>query len=253
MDLTRYQALETVASWVGDDDHQQDGVWMISDMAESGVHGIGMTSQRTRDRLVRRLRDHGITNETVLTAIGSVPRHLFIDEALATRAYEDTALPIGLGQTISQPYVVALMTQALLNTQPLEKVLEVGTGSGYQAAVLAQLVRQVFTVERIDELSRSSRRRFRHLGIRNIRAKCSDGYEGWDQNAPFDGILVTAAAPVVPQALFKQLREGGILVAPVGPSGGSQQLMMYTRDGDQFRPANLGGVSFVPLLTGLAK
>ena len=224
---------------------------MMSGIAASGVHGIGMTSQRTRDRLVQRLRDHGINNETVLSAIASVPRHLFIDEALATRAYEDTALPIGLGQTISQPYVVALMTQALMDTQPMTQVLEIGTGSGYQAAVLAQLVKQVFSVERIDELSRSARRRFRQLGIRNIRAKCSDGYAGWEQNAPYDGILVTAAAPAIPQALLMQLRDGGILVAPVGAIGGYQKLMMYTRNGDQFRSTDLGGVSFVPLLTGV--
>ena len=143
------------------------------------------------------------------------------------------------------------MTQALLNAEPIDKVLEVGTGSGYQAAVLAQLVGQVFSVERIDELSRTSRRRFRHLGLRNIRAKCSDGYAGWEQNAPFDGILVTAAAPLVPPALFGQLRDGGILVAPVGPIDGCQQLMVYTRHGDQFATTDLGGVNFVPLLTGL--
>jgi len=226
---------------------------MIAAIGASGVGGIGMTSQRTRDRLVQRLRSHGIGDEAVLGAIGSVPRHLFIDEALASRAYEDTALPIGLGQTISQPFVVALMTQALMKTEPLDTVLEVGTGCGYQAAILAQLVEQVFSVERIDELSRTARRRFRQLGIRNIRAKCSDGHGGWPQNGPYDGILVTAAAAEVPVALLEQLRDGGILVAPVGPAGGHQRLMRYTRVGDNYKHRDLGGVSFVPLLAGLSQ
>ncbi|MDJ0657288.1 MAG: protein-L-isoaspartate(D-aspartate) O-methyltransferase [Xanthomonadales bacterium] len=215
--------------------------------------GIGMTSQRTRDRLVRRLADGGISDPRVLDAIASVPRHLFVDEALATRAYEDTALPIGRGQTISQPFVVALMTQALLTRGPLEKVLEVGTGSGYQAAVLSHVANQVFTIERIDELSRQARRRFRQSGLRNIRAKQGDGYQGWPQNAPYDGIMVTAAAGEVPEPLFEQLADGGILVAPVGPQNSVQRLLQYTRRGDRFEREDLGGVAFVPLLPGMDK
>jgi len=218
----------------------------------SGIQGIGMTSQRTRDRLVRRLRENGIADERVLPAIGQVPRHLFIDEALAHRAYEDTALPIGLGQTISQPYVVALMTQALLGDDAVpETVLEVGTGSGYQAAVLAQIVPRVFSVERIEELSRLGRRRFRELGIRNVRAKCSDGTIGWPENGPYPAIMVTAATAKVADELFAQLTEGGVLVAPVGPPG-YQRLYRYVRHGDKLDRSDLGGVSFVPLLPGTA-
>ncbi len=216
-------------------------------------HGIGMTSQRTRDRLVSRLRERGISNEEVLTAIGAVPRHLFVDEALSTRAYEDTALPIGLGQTISQPYVVALMTQSLLAREAGKpaKVLEVGTGSGYQAAILSIVVEQVFSVERIDELSRLARRRFRELQYRNIRAKRSDGRVGWEENAPYDGIIVTAAGAVLPETLLDQLGEGGVLIAPVGGSGG-QRLIEYTRSGEDMTKRDLGAVSFVPLLPGLS-
>ena len=215
----------------------------------TGVKGIGMTSQRTRDRLIRRLRDNGIADERVLTAIAQVPRHLFIDEALAHRAYEDTALPIGRGQTISQPYVVALMTAALLRDGVPESVLEVGTGSGYQAAILAQVVPQVFSVERIEELSRQARRKFRELGIRNIRAKCSDGTIGWPENGPYPAIMVTAATATVADELFAQLTEGGVLVAPVGPPG-LQRLYRYVRHGDKLDRSDLGGVSFVPLLSG---
>lgn len=220
-------------------------------MLVAGVSGIGMTSQRTRDRLVKRLRDHGISDERVLDAVAGVPRHLFVDEALGTRAYEDTALPIGRGQTISQPYVVALMTQALLSHGEIKSVLEVGTGSGYQAAILSLVALQVFTVERIDELSRQARRRFRKMGLRNIRAKQGDGYLGWEQNAPYDAIIVTAAAADVPDALFQQLADGGILVAPVGPRGAYQRLVQYVRRGDNFDRQDLGGVAFVPLLPGL--
>ncbi len=213
-------------------------------------HGIGMTSQRTRDRLVQRLRARGIANEDVLAAIGSVPRHEFVDEALSTRAYEDTALPIGLGQTISQPYVVALMTQALLLNGKPDKVLEIGTGSGYQAAVLSMLVDQVYSVERIDELSRQARRLFRQLGMRNIRAKLSDGRVGWAEHAPYPAIIVTAAGAVKPEALLEQLDEGGVLVAPVGgPTG--QRLLKFTRVGSRYEEQDMGGVSFVPLLPGI--
>lgn len=212
--------------------------------------GIGMTSQRTRDRLVRRLREKGIQSEAVLRAIGAIARHQFVDEALASRAYEDTALPIGRSQTISQPMVVAMMTQAALSAGPLRTVLEVGTGSGYQAAVLSQVAEQVFTVERIDELSRQARRRFRSLGLRNIRAKQSDGMDGWPQNAPYDAVVVTAGTAEIPEALFDQVADGGVLVAPVG-NRSTQRLLIYRRHGGHFESQDLGGVVFVPLLPGV--
>ena len=220
-------------------------------MTRAELQGIGMTSQRTRNRLVDRLRRHGIQDETVLNAIATVPRHLFVEEALASRAYEDTALPIGAGQTISQPLVVAQMTQELVSAgKKPHKVLEVGTGSGYQAAILAQLVEQVFTIERIDELWRLARRKFRSLGLRNIRTRCLDGHLGWPANAPYDAIMITAAARTVPEALFEQLADdGGILIAPIGPNG-HQELRVYCRQGGDFRQRGLGDVSFVPLLPG---
>ncbi len=213
--------------------------------------GMGMTSQRVRDRLIERLRDNGIVDERVLNAIRTVPRHLFIDEALATRAYEDTALPIGHGQTISQPWVVARMTEALFaeGARP-SKVLEVGTGSGYQAAILAALGLEVHTVERIGELLRTARKRFRTLGF-NIRSKHDDGRIGWPENAPFDGIVVTAAAPALVDALTAQLAPGGTLVAPVGGSG-AQSLLCLRKDADGVvDQVNLAPVVFVPLLSGL--
>ena len=210
--------------------------------------GLGMTSQRVRDRLVQRLRDNGIANENVLNAIRTVPRHLFIDEALASRAYEDTALPIGHGQTISQPWVVARMTEALLQNSP-KKVLEVGTGSGYQAAVLAALGMEVYTVERIGDLLRQARKRFRTLGL-NVRSKHDDGRIGWPEHAPFDAIIVTAAAPALVDSLIGQLAVGASLVAPVGgPS--SQSLLKLTRRADGgVDEVELAAVSFVPLLSG---
>ena len=213
--------------------------------------GIGMTSQGTRDRLVRRLRDHGIGDERVLRAIATTPRHEFVDEALSSRAYEDTALPIGLGQTISQPWVVAKMTEALLDGGSPQKVLEVGTGSGYQAAILACLVPQVFTVERIEELLKLARRRFHKLGLNNIYTRHADGHLGWPSQAPFDGIIVTAAATSVPQELIDQLRPGGILVAPV-ERGPMQRLLAIRRTEEGFEENDLGGVIFVPLLSGLS-
>lgn len=212
--------------------------------------GIGMTSQRTRDRLIERLRDKGIHNESVLDVMRSTPRHIFVDEAMATRAYEDTALPIGLGQTISQPYIVARMTEALLDAGPLEKVLEVGTGSGYQAAILSRLVKRVYSVERIDALQQQARLRFQELGLRNIRLKHSDGNWGWDDYAPYDGIIVTAAPTKVPKPLFDQLKVGGRLVIPVGEQEGSQNLLVVTRTEDGFDSETLDLVSFVPLLGG---
>ncbi|MBA8888822.1 protein-L-isoaspartate(D-aspartate) O-methyltransferase [Dokdonella fugitiva] len=212
--------------------------------------GLGMTSQRARDRLVDRLVAEGIRDRRVLDVMRQLPRHLFIDEALASRAYEDTALPIGQGQTISQPWVVARMTEALIETKLPRRVLEVGTGSGYQCAVLAALVEQVHTVERIDELLRNARRRFRKLGLSNIRSKHDDGRLGWPEEGPFDAIIVTAAGAALEPALLAQLAKDGCLVAPVGPSG--RQGLLRVRHGDDgFVSENLGAVSFVPLLGGV--
>jgi len=213
--------------------------------------GLGMTSQRVRDRLIERLRTNGILDERVLNAIRTVPRHLFVDEALATRAYEDTALPIGHGQTISQPWVVAKMTEALFDgpVQP-RTVLEVGTGSGYQGAILAALGLEVYTVERIGELLRIARKRFRTLGL-NVRSKHDDGRIGWPEHAPFDAIVVTAAAPALVEALTAQLAPGGTLVAPVGGSTG-QALQRLRKDADgAIERTSLGQVVFVPLLSGI--
>ena len=213
--------------------------------------GIGMTSARTRDRLVARLREQGIASPEVLERIRSVPRHLFVDEALASRAYEDTALPIGHGQTISQPYIVARMTQSLLEAGRPRKVLEVGTGCGYQTAVLAPLVTTLYSVERIAALQQRARQVLRDLRITNVHMKHGDGFEGWAAYAPFDGIIVAAAAFSVPQALLEQLADGGRLVIPVGTDR-EQQLLRITRRGDRLEKEMLGPVTFVPLLQGLA-
>lgn len=215
------------------------------------ARGIGMTSARTRDRLVARLKEQGIRDAHVLNLIRSTPRHLFVDEALASRAYEDTALPIGLGQTISQPYVVARMTEALLAAGPLDQVLEVGTGCGYQTAVLAALVKRVYTVERLAPLSQRARQTLATLDVRNVFFRHADGSWGWTQHAPYDGILVTAAPEEVPEALLKQLGVGGRMVIPVGPAG-SQELVLVTRRAeDSYQREVLDRVSFVPLLGGL--
>jgi protein-L-isoaspartate(D-aspartate) O-methyltransferase len=221
--------------------------------------GLGMTSQRVRDRLIERLRGNGITDERVLNALRAVPRHLFVDEALATRAYEDTALPIGHGQTISQPWVVAKMTQTLLemhdgsgprpSSTPM-RVLEIGTGSGYQAAILAALGLEVFTVERIGDLLRTARKRFRTLGF-NIRTKHDDGRIGWPELAPFDAIIVTAAAPSLVEALTAQLAPGGTLVAPVGASSGQSLVRLRKDESGAIDEAQLAPVVFVPLLPGM--
>ncbi|MEE4161271.1 MAG: protein-L-isoaspartate(D-aspartate) O-methyltransferase [Woeseiaceae bacterium] len=208
-----------------------------------------MTSARTRDRLVQRLKDQGIRSDAVLSRIRNVPRHLFVDEALASRAYEDTALPIGHGQTISQPYVVARMTEALLDGFTGEKVLEIGTGCGYQTAVLAPLVKRIYSVERVPELLRKTRQRLRELDIYNVQFRPGDGWKGWPKYAPYDGIIVAAAAPVVPGKLLEQLAPGGRLVIPVGPAG-RQELMLVTRRNDHFEQQSLGAVSFVPLVAG---
>ncbi len=212
--------------------------------------GIGMTSQRTRDRLIGRLQEGGITNKSVLEVIRNTPRHIFVDEALASRAYDDTALPIGHGQTISQPFVVALMTQALLRDGVPQRVLEIGTGSGYQAAVLAQLVKEVFTVERIEALITTARRRFQDLRLRNIRIKYSDGTLGWPDHAPYDAIVATAAPEGVPIALLEQLAVGGRLVIPVGGSG-AQSLLLITRTESGYSDELLDKVSFVPMRAGM--
>ena len=211
--------------------------------------GIGMTSKRTRDRLVQRLREQGIRSEAVLAQIRDVPRHLFVDEALASRAYEDTALPIGLGQTISQPFVVARMTEALLSGFQGETVLEIGTGCGYQTAVLAALVKRIYTVERIPELLRKTRQRLRDLDIYNVQFRPGDGWEGWRKYGPYDGIIVTAAADEVPERLLEQLAANGRLIIPVGPPGG-QELTMVTNRHDHYEQVSLGLVSFVPLVKG---
>jgi protein-L-isoaspartate(D-aspartate) O-methyltransferase len=223
---------------------------MSSDQGKQ--QGIGMTSARTRERLVQRLASNGITSEAVLERIRAVPRHLFIDEALASRAYEDSALPIGQGQTISQPYIVALMTQALIEngeTRRPEKVLEVGTGCGYQTAILAPLVGQLFTIERIASLQRGARQRLAALGLGNIRLRHGDGFEGWPGQAPFDGILVSAAPADLPQALVDQLAPGGRLIIPVGPVG-NQELVRITRTATELVRKHLCWVSFVPLVEG---
>jgi len=222
-------------------------------MNDQDPRGIGMTSARTRDRLIATLREQGIANEPVLARIRDVPRHLFVDEALSSRAYENTVLPIGHGQTISQPYIVALMTEALIADRelPIPKVLEIGTGCGYQTAVLAGFARHIFGVERINALIRPSRHRLRLLKINNVSLRHGDGFEGWRSQAPFQGILVAAAPGAVPDALLQQLDEGGRLVIPVGASG-RQELLRITRKGEDFERELLAPVSFVPLLAGQA-
>jgi protein-L-isoaspartate(D-aspartate) O-methyltransferase len=209
--------------------------------------GIGMTSARTRERLLQQLRDEGIHDERVLQALRDVPRHLFIDEALASRAYENTPLPIGYGQTISQPYIVARMTEALLAGRRLHRVLEIGTGSGYQAAVLAGLVDEVYTVERLEPLMKQARKRLRELGYRNVHVKLSAVGIGWPQHAPYDGILVAAAPVELPAALLEQLAPGGFLVAPVGGPA-MQELRLVRRTEEGFTHERLEWVNFVPLI-----
>lgn len=215
------------------------------------LNGVGMTSQRTRDRLVQRLRDQGIMDERILDVVTSTPRHAFIDEALAHRAYEDIALPIGFNQTISQPYIVARMTEVLLGGGPLGRVLEIGTGSGYQAAVLAQLVDRVYTVERISGLLEKAVSRFRLLGLRNIQYKHADGGLGWPERGPYDGIIITASPRRIPDELIAQLTEGGRMVVPLG-HGDQQQLTMITNSADGVISEVLEAVKFVPLMGGKA-
>ncbi|TJY60913.1 protein-L-isoaspartate(D-aspartate) O-methyltransferase [Sinimarinibacterium sp. CAU 1509] len=202
-----------------------------------------------QQRLVEALRQQGVSNERVLAALGKVPRHQFVDDALKNRAYENNALPIGHAQTISQPLVVAMMTQALLTGRRPQRVLEVGTGSGYQTAVLAELVTTVFTVERIKPLSEAARRRLAGLNYRNIHFGYADGINGWPPYAPYDGIIVTAGAAAVPEALIQQLSPSGRLIIPVGPQG-AQSLRVIDRRGAGIREQDMGAVSFVPLLAG---
>jgi protein-L-isoaspartate(D-aspartate) O-methyltransferase len=223
----------------------------VHPLPPSALKGEGMTSQRARDRLAVKLKEEGIRDQRVIDIIRNTPRHHFIDQALHSRAYENTALPIGHGQTISQPWVVARMTEALLEFGLPQKVLEIGTGSGYQAVVLAQLVPQVYTVERIEELLRQARRRFRQLGLTNIRSRHDDGKLGWADEAPFDAIILTAAGDAIPHAVLDQLSPTGVLVAPVG-SPSNQTLIRMRGDGQgDFIQEELAAVSFVPLLGGI--
>ena len=210
-----------------------------------------MTSARTRDRLVQRLREQGITDLRVLERVRVLPRHIFVDEALASRAYEDTALPIGFGQTISQPFIVARMTEALLQGGPLGRVLEIGTGCGYQTAMLAPFAERIFSVERVEPLLNRAKERAKELDLRNVRFRHGDGMKGWPTQAPFDGILAAAAPLTLPDALVQQLAPGGRLIVPVGPEG-QQQLIRLTRRENGVLREVLGPVAFVPLLGGLA-
>lgn len=212
----------------------------------SRLAGIGMTSTRTRERLIQRLRDLGIQNENVLAAMNKVPRHLFVDEALASRAYEDTALPIGHNQTISQPYIVARMTEILF-ANGARRILEIGTGCGYQTAVLCAMAREVYSVERLAPLHHNARRLLQELGYRNFRLKLGDGARGWQDYAPFDGILVAAAAPDVPTPLLGQLATGGQLVIPVGGPA-SQELLSIRLMEEGYISERLEAVNFVPLI-----
>ena len=219
-------------------------------MAAHHHTGIGMTSQRTRERLIQRLRDEGIKSNEVLSSVRGVPRHIFVEEALASRAYEDTALPIGHGQTISQPYIVARMTELLLEAGPLDTVLEVGTGSGYQTAVLSSLVKRIYSVERIKALQDQARKRFQALGVRNVRLHHRDGGMGLPEYAPFDGIIVTAAPEGIPLSLVDQLKPGGRMILPIG-NRSEQVLVRVTKTTSSYEKELLEQVIFVPLLGGV--
>nr|WP_255517367.1 protein-L-isoaspartate(D-aspartate) O-methyltransferase [Jeongeupia sp. HS-3] len=212
--------------------------------------GAGMTSARTRARMIDRIKQLGVEDQRVLAVMSNVPRHVFVDEALSHKAYDDTALPIGHGQTISQPYIVARMTELALGAAQHEKVLEIGTGCGYQAAVLSQLFKTVYTIERIGQLSKNARDRLNQLGVRNVRVRHGDGSAGMPDAAPFDVILIAAAAPIVPEDLIEQLRLGGRLIFPVGDE--VQELRMIERHEDGVVETRLEKVRFVPLLPGLA-
>ncbi len=213
------------------------------------LQGIGMTSQRTRDRMIKRLSDQGIRDTKVLAVMADTPRHIFVDEALASRSYEDTALPIGHNQTISQPYIVARMTELLLEKGSLKKVLEIGTGCGYQTAVLAQLVNKVYSVERIQPLLKKAKDHLWELGLKNISFQHSDGGWGWPENTPFEGILVTAAPTEIPKNLLQQMAAGGVMVIPIGKEY-QQELHRITRTEKGFEDEVIERVSFVPFLSG---
>lgn len=221
------------------------------------LRGIGMTSLRTRERMIERLREQGIRDERVLAAIGSVPRHIFVEEALASRAYEDTALPLGFQQTISQPYVVARMIELLLEDrtgQTLGKTLEIGAGCGYQAAVLAALTKQLYAVERIEPLLARARKNLAQLRLTQVRLKHADGNLGLPEAAPFDTIIVAAAATRLPQALIDQLVPGGRLILPLGGTGGGDQILsLFERnaEGQGYTEKRFDAVRFVPLVTGV--
>lgn len=216
------------------------------------LQGTGMTSRRTRERMVSRLREQGVTNGKVLAVMAEIPRHVFVDEALESRAYEDTALPIGHNQTISQPYIVARMTELLLEKGPRSKVLEIGTGCGYQTAILAKLVEQLYSVERIAPLMKKARDLLWELGIKTVGFKHSDGGWGWPEHAPFDGILAAAAPAEIPDALLEQMAVGGVMVIPVGREG-RQDLHRVTRTENGFEDEILEPVTFVPFLSGISQ
>ena len=209
--------------------------------------GIGMTSQGTRDRLVQTLRQEGIEDERVLKAITQVPRHKFVDEALSSRAYENTALPIGQGQTISQPWIVARMTEAIMDGGQPEKVLEVGTGSGYQAAILAKIVREVYTIEIKEKLYEKASRLMASLEFTNVKTRHADGYFGWPEAAPFDAVMITAAVNHIPPPLLKQLDDGGRLILPLGNPFSYQNLTLITKTGGDYITKQITGVLFVPM------
>ena len=212
--------------------------------------GIGMTSLRTRERMLVRMREQGIKDEVTLHAMGEIPRHIFVDEALSIRAYEDVALPIGFGQTISQPYIVARMTEILRNAKELNKVLEIGTGCGYQTAILSKVANEVLSVERIRPLVMKARSHLRALKCTNVKLEHADGSLGLNEYAPFNGIIVTAAASHVPQDLLAQLANGGRMVIPIGTS--EQTLTLIERAGKEFKQTKLEPVKFVPLLGGVS-
>ncbi|WP_299872040.1 protein-L-isoaspartate(D-aspartate) O-methyltransferase [uncultured Cocleimonas sp.] len=225
--------------------------WGGDKINELDIQGVGMTSQRTRDRLIDRLQEKGIVNPDVLRVMRLVPRHLFVDEAMASRSYEDASFPIGHGQTISQPFIVARMTELILESESLDNVLEVGTGSGYQAAVLGGLVKNLHTVEVISELHRSARDLLYKLGYRNIRTHLGDGSWGWEEAAPYDAIMVTAAPDEIPSALIQQLKIGGRMIIPVGAQNSEQKLQVVTRNNEtNYSVENHESVIFVPLVGG---
>lgn len=216
------------------------------------LQGIGMTSQRTRDRLVARLKEKGIKSEDVLEVMANTPRHIFVDEALSHKAYEDTALPIGYNQTISQPYTVARMTEIILQNGPLESVLEIGTGCGYQTLVLSQLVQRVYSVERIAPLQQKAKERMQLLRINNVRFQHSDGNWGWPEEGPFDAIISCAAPESIPMELVNQLKVGGCLLMPVGPDG-KQMLHLLIREEEGVSKRVIEPANFVPMLSGTQK